>query len=83
MTLTLLIDFWKTGNDRHDRREGTQEERLFYRERVKNRPKQEILLRTAQNRPKTDKRESHTDMTELFCDKNPKTFQVFAGAESS
>ena len=43
--------------------------------------KQEILLRTAQNRPKTDKRESHTDMTELFCDKNPKTFQVFAGAE--
>ena len=22
MTLTLLIDFWKTGNDRHDCREG-------------------------------------------------------------
>ena len=62
---------------------GTQTKAFLQGEGQKKGQKQEILLRTAQNRPKTDKRESHTDMTELFCDKNPKTFQVFAGAESS
>ena len=83
MTLTLLIDFWKTGNDRHDChacREGYPNKGFSTGRGSKKGQKQEILLRTAQNRPKTGKRESHT---ELFCDKNPKTFQVFAGAESS
>ena len=33
--------------------------------------------------PKTGPKQTNERVTELFCDKNPKTFQVFAGAESS